>query len=182
MWIKNIILFMTIQCLIGFLSTHATEYNHKLLDIRADTFNQRVWATSEFIITPEEIEESLDFLNGPNKSKEPMEDFSLLCEQCEQTMIRLKANDFGNHAANNFKALIEACQDVYNRGEEAKKAGVSMLLETVLSKSSPNIRRIERLLKKGSSLQANALPSKNLDYFLHADRSQPLVNSELGVF
>jgi hypothetical protein len=183
MLIKNITVFMAMQCLVGFSSAYATEYNYKLLEMRADTFNQRVWATSEFTTSPKEIEESLDFLNGPNKSSGSGKDFPVLREQCEQTISRLKMSDLGNHAANNFKTLIAACQDVYDTKETTKQAGISMLFETILSKSSANIKRIERSLKKGdTSSRSNGTSMKNLDYFLHADKSQPLVNQGLDVF
>jgi hypothetical protein len=173
---------MVMQCLIGFLSTYATEYNSKLLDMRADTLHQRIWASSDFTTSPIEIEENLDFLNDLSKSKGASKDFVLLRQQCEQTMNRLKESDLGNHAAHNLKALIEACQEVYNKDETAKKVGISMLFETILSKSSSNIKRIERHLKKSDDSSSNGANLKNLEYFLHADRSQPLVNTGLSVF
>jgi hypothetical protein len=150
--------------------------------MKADTFHQRVWANSELVTKAKEIEECLDFLNGPNHANRSIKDFSLLNVECEQTMSPLKATELGNSAANNFKILIEACQEVYNTGETAKKTGVSMLFQAIFSKSSFEIKRITRLLKRGDGASNNnATNGKSLDYFLHADRSQAIVSDSLGV-
>lgn len=185
MLIKYVKLFMISQCLIGFISmsTYATEYNHRILDMRADTFNERIWSRSEFTTNPREIEESLDFLTASNPSTGSMSDFKVQRVQFEQTMGRLTANELGNYAANNFKALIEACQEVYNTGEATKITGVNLLFQAILSKSSSNIKRIERHLKMvGDASVSSTSNSKGIDYFLHADKSQPLVTSSIGVF
>ncbi|MGV8964334.1 MAG: hypothetical protein ACOH2V_13275 [Candidatus Saccharimonadaceae bacterium] len=187
MYIKSFSIFMIMQCLTDFTPVHAVDYNAKILDMRADDLSQRVWTRAVFNTSINEINESLDFQNRSISPVdlliEPTKDFNTLCEEYKQSMDRIKGSEFGGYAAKNFETLIETCSDIYNQAEISKKRALIQLIQAVFSKSSPHIKRIERLLKKDNTAPVSKFNVKSLDYFLHADKSLPLVNkNELGVF
>ena len=178
---KKIFVFMSLQCLSGLIYVYAADYNPRLLEMRADTLFQRVWTQSEMVTSVLDIKENLDFLNK-KISDGSIKDFNLSREQCEQTMSRLRPSDIGNYAEKNFKVLIEACQNVYENGDAGIKTAVSLLFQTILSKSSPNIKRIEHLLKRRETDRNTATKQpKSLEYFLHADKSQSIISGVMDV-
>ena len=157
----------------------ALECNFKLLEMRADRFNNQLWNHSELHTTTREIETSLDFIYPKESSKVTTKDFEALCTHGLERVNRVKPNEIGNQVALNFNALLNGFKEIYATGEEAKQVAVCLLLEAILDKSSSTLKRLERLVKtseKKSTQDPNATC-----VFSNSDRSQPLLPSEAFV-
>lgn len=181
MSIKNIVTLAIIQFVISFSGSFALDCNYKLLEMRAEGFNSQVWNHSELHTTTKEIETNLDFIYPKEASKVTSKDFEALCARGVERMNRVKTHEIGNQAALNFNVLLHGFREIYAAGEETKQVAVSLLLESILEKSSPTLKRLERLVK--SSEHKSAQHPKIAGVFSNSDRSQPLLPSrEFVVF
>ena len=176
MSIKNTITLAIMKFVISFSASFALDCNYKLLEMRADRFNSQVWNHSELRTTPREIETTLDFIYPKEASKVASKNFEALCALGLERMNRVKPNEIGNQAALNFNVLLNGFKEIYAAGEETKQVAVSLLLEAILEKSSPTLKRLERLVK--SSEHKSAQHPKIVGVFSNSDRSQPLLPSK----